>query len=232
MAYQSAWITKKDLILAAANRVKTANPVAWEEVKVPGQTSRTFISLVAAECQQTVDVGIGCNLKRGGPETSLDVLAMPNASGARDATGTFLGLELIDIIGSAEGPDASIAWGDVTQKTIDSGNPGGWIKSASSVPGPTPPPAVLPPGREEALDEQNWLHNYYMSPEGLQRPKGLWRDDTTPPGPDFEGISAWYLDVYQRERMAGKSRTDARAAYVTQIRHSAEWQAKHPGVTP
>ena len=90
------------------------------------------------------------------------------------------------------------------------------------------PPAILPPGREEALDEMNWLDGYYASPEGLQRPNGL----SLAGKPDFEGIAAWYLDVYQRERMAGKSRTDARAAYVTQIRHSAEWQAKHPGVTP
>lgn len=232
MAYVSIWIAKKDLILAAAERVKTRHPAAWEEVKVPGQKSRTFISLVAAECQQAVDVRIGCNLKRGGPETSLDVLAMPNISGARDATGTFQGLELIDIVADAESPAANIAWVDVTQKTIDSGVPGGWISTASSVPGPTPPPTALPPGREEALDELNWLHAYYKAPEGLQRPDGLWRPDTVPPGPDFEGISAWYLDVYQRERMAGRSRADARAAYVAQIRRSAEWQAKHPGVTP
>lgn len=144
MSYQSTWNPRRDDILAAANRVKAANPGAWEEVKVPGQTSRRFISLVADECQRTVSPGIGCNLKRGGPEVSLDVLAMPNASGCRDATGTFEGLELRDIIGGAEGPNPSIIWGDATQATIDSGNPGGWIKNASSVPAPQPPPQTFP----------------------------------------------------------------------------------------
>ncbi|MFN0314775.1 MAG: hypothetical protein ACKVQA_07045 [Burkholderiales bacterium] len=104
--------------------------------------------------------------------------------------------------------------------------------SGAVVPPVQPPQATQPPGREEALDEQKFLHAYYMAPEGLQRPKGLWRDDTTPPGPDFEGIATWYLDIYQRERMAMKSRADSRAAYVKQIRQSDEWKAKHPGETP
>lgn len=96
---------------------------------------------------------------------------------------------------------------------------------------PTPPPmATQPPGRDEALDEMYWLHRFYQAPDGLQRPDGLWRSDLG--APDFEGIAAWYLDVYQRERMAMKSRADARAAYVSDIRHSDEWKAKHPGETP
>lgn len=140
MAYQSVWIAKRDQILAAAERVKAANPAAWEEVKVPGQPSRRFIGLVAAECQVTVSPQIGCNLKRGGPDVSLDVLAMPNASGAADKTGTFAGLELIDIINGAEGPNPSLTWGDATQKTIDAGVPGGWIKTPAAQPGPGPSP--------------------------------------------------------------------------------------------
>lgn len=140
MSYQSKWIAKRDEILACAEKVKAANPAAWDEVKVRGQTSRTFIGLVAAECQRVVSATIGCNLKRGGPDVSLDVLAMPNDSGCEDATGTFAGLELIDIIGGAEGPDANITWGDATQKTIDAGVPGGWIKSPTAQPGPSPTP--------------------------------------------------------------------------------------------
>ena len=85
-----------------------------------------------------------------------------------------------------------------------------------------------PPGREEALDELKWLDGFYQAPEGLQRPQGLSLNGK----PDFEGVAAWYLDVYQRERMAMKSRADARAAYVTLIRQSAEWRAKHQGETP
>lgn len=144
MSYQSTWDPRRDEILAAANRVKTQYPGAWEEVKVPGQTSRRFISLVAAECQRLVSPDIGCNLKRGGPDVSLDVLAMPNASGARDATGTFPGLELRDIIGGAEGPNAAIIWGDATPATIAANVPGGWIKTAGSVPTPQPPVTPYP----------------------------------------------------------------------------------------
>ena len=141
MSYQSQWDDRKQDILDAATRVKDQNPGAWEEVKVPGQKSRRFISLVAAECQRTVDITIGCNLKRGGPDVSLDVLAMPNPSCCRDATGTYPGLELRDIINSAEGPNANIAWGDATQATIDSGNPGGWHKTGIVTP---PGPIVKP----------------------------------------------------------------------------------------
>ena len=92
---------------------------------------------------------------------------------------------------------------------------------------PQPPMPTQPPGREEALDELNWLDAYYASPEGLQRPNGLSLNGK----PDFEGIAAWYLDVYQRERMKMASRADARAAYVSDIRHTDEWKQKHPGET-
>lgn len=144
MSYQSTWDAHQHDILAAAHRIKALYPDAWEEVKVPGQKSRRFISLVAAECQRLISPDIGCNLKRGGPDVSLDVLAMPNPSGARDATGTYPGLELRDIIADAEGGPLgklpSIVWGDATQKTIDAGVPGGWIKTAA-----LPPLIQLPP---------------------------------------------------------------------------------------
>ena len=128
MAYQPLWTSKSQAILDVAERIKAQHPAAWEEVKVPGQKSRTFISLVAAECRNTISAEIGCNLKRGGPDVSLDVLALPNPTGARDASGKFPGLELIDIINGAEGPNPSLVWGDATQKTIDAGVPGGWVK--------------------------------------------------------------------------------------------------------
>lgn len=235
MAYASKWISRQYEIVQIASDVKAQHPEAWAEVKIPGQKSRTFINLVAAACQarlgdKVVDgvvlrgKDVGCNLKRGGPDLSLDVLALPNESGCADATGKFPGLELIDIIASAEGPSANLSWGDVTQTTISSGVPGGWKAPAGTAPAPVP----VVPGREEALFEMQWLDGYYRSQEGLQRPQGL----SLHGSPDFEGIAAWYLDVYQKERMAGKSPTDARAAYVNQIRHSDEWKAKHPGETP
>lgn len=154
MSYQSKWEAKKNEILACAEKVKRENPAAWEEVKVPGQPSRTFIGLVAAECQRTVSATIGCNLKRGGPDVSLDVLAMPNETGAADKTGTFAGLELIDIVAGAEGPNPSIVWGDATQKTIDAGVPGGWLKAPTSQPGPSPTP--VQPYPSESPDGGWW----------------------------------------------------------------------------
>lgn len=136
MTYTPAWNARQNDIMKAAERVRAANPGAWEELKVPGQKSRRFISLVAAECQATVSNDVGCNLKRGGPDVSIDVLAMPNETGCADATGTFPGLELRDIVNGAEGPNPSITFGDATPATINSGNPGGWIKSATTQPPP------------------------------------------------------------------------------------------------
>ena len=142
MAYQPLWASKRQAILDVAERIKSQHPAAWAEVKVPGQSSRTFISLVAAECQRTISAQIGCNLKRGGPDVSLDVLAMPNPTGARDASGKFPGLELIDIIAGAEGgsshPEPTIIWLDQTVKTIDAGVPGGWVQSGGTTPLPVP----------------------------------------------------------------------------------------------
>lgn len=144
---------------------------------------------------------------------------------------------VIDIIVGAELPGARVEASDPKERRENNR----WVKpqrlsdedmkylKAGGMPVPQPPPAVvLPPPRDEALDEMKRLDEYYKSPEGLQRPSGLSLEGK----PDFEGIAAWYLDVYQRERMAGKSREEARAKYVSDIRHSDEWKAKHPGETP
>lgn len=155
MAYQPLWTSKRQAILDVAERIKAQHPAAWDEVKTPGQKSRTFISLVAAECQKTISAEIGLNLKRGGPDVSLDVLAMPNPTGARDASGKFPGLELIDIINGAEGPNPSLVWGDATPKTIDAGVPGGWVQSASATPGPAPSSIQPYP------DENAWFGGVY-----------------------------------------------------------------------
>ena len=93
---------------------------------------------------------------------------------------------------------------------------------------PPPPPMPVPPGPDEALDELNWLNAYYQAPEGLQRPQGL----SVNGAPDFAGLVAWYLGVYQLARINGKSRADARAQYVSGIRNSDEWKQKHPGQQP
>lgn len=145
---------------------------------------------------------------------------------------------VVDLINGAGAPNASIG-GSVKERRENnkwvrpqalSVEQMTYLRSGGMPPQPQPPMPTQPPGREEALDELNWLHRYYQAPEGLQRPDGLWRPDLGTP--DFEGIAAWYLDVYQRDRMAMKSRADSRANYVNQIRHSDEWKRKHPGEIP
>jgi hypothetical protein len=203
--YQTLWASKRQAILDVAERIKAQHPAAWAEVKVPGQASRTFISLVAAECQKTISVDIGCNLKRGGPEVSLDVLAMPNSTGARDASGKFPGLELIDIIGGAEGgpsnPEPQLVWGDVTQKTIDAGVPGGWLQPAGNDPAS---PSSLPayPG-DPAFDQMGTI---------------LWADYAEAGRVPDAAVGRWFgRTVY--DYLAGMT-LDASIA-----KHRAEWRA-------
>jgi hypothetical protein len=138
MPYVSTWIDKRDAILAIAAMVRDANPAAWDELKVPHQKSRRFINLVS---MSLINAGIpaGVNLKRGGPDESIDAIALPNATGAKDSTGKYPGLEIIDIVGGAEGPTPSLTWGDVTQVTIDHGVAGGWKAGSLVTPMPKPP---------------------------------------------------------------------------------------------
>lgn len=230
MAYTSQWSVRSGEILAIARQVRDANPGAWEALKTPGTDDRRYINLVSVALL-AAGINGGVNLKRGGPSQSIDALAFPNVSGCKDSTGTYAGLEIIDIVGGAEGGPASnptIVWGDVTQATLNKGEIGGWVAGQSSgtgpIPAPQPPPqATVPPGREEALDELKWLDAYYASPEGLQRPHGL----SLGGEPDFEGIAAWYLDVYQVARMQMKSRAESRAAVVAAIQQTDEWKLKH-----
>lgn len=81
------------------------------------------------------------------------------------------------------------------------------------------------PNRGELMAAGQWLHKFYQSKEGLQRPQGLWLDD----GPDFEGISAWILDVYVWARADGASDQEARQRIASGIRESAEWRAAQAG---
>lgn len=79
--------------------------------------------------------------------------------------------------------------------------------------------------RAEMVQAQEWLHHFYASPEGLQRPAGLWRDDRKQP--DFEAISSWVFDVYLTARVSGASEEDARRAVEDAIRGSDEWKRVH-----
>ena len=141
----------------------------------------------------------------------------------------------VDFIANAGATNAGIGWSvDIPRYSRSD-----WYPPSEHPPleGPEPgeptpphicPPVPVVPNRDEALDELNWLDAYYSAPDGLQRSNGLSLNGK----PDFLGIAAWYLDVYQRERINGKSRADARAVYVSDIRHSDEWKTKHPGETP
>ena len=68
-----------------------------------------------------------------------------------------------------------------------------------------------------------WLHDFYKSPEGLNRPEGLWIDGH----PDFEGLSGWIFDVYLRRRLLGDTEEQARAAIETAIKGSDEYRRRH-----
>ena len=71
-----------------------------------------------------------------------------------------------------------------------------------------------------------WLNDFYESPDGLQRPEGLWLGGH----PDFEGLSVWIFDLYLRHRLKGEPEEQARQAVVDAIKQSDEWRIKHGGV--
>jgi hypothetical protein len=242
MAYQPRWNTRRDEIVAIANRVAAEYPAAWNELKIHGQTSRTFINLLALACQQRMKdltVGkvtlkaadVGCNGKRGNPrDLSIDVLAFPNDSGAADASGKFAGLELVDMVAGAEGgpgSSPSISWTDVTQATISGGARGAWVQPVGSLkPSPAdgdkkpavPPPATIKP-REQFAKEFREVNDFYASAKGLQRPGGMVINGAA----DIGAMTQWGYDL-----MTGATPKDV----IKAIRASDEWKSKHSGETP
>jgi hypothetical protein len=80
------------------------------------------------------------------------------------------------------------------------------------------------PDRHEMARAARWLHEYYASPEGLQRQGGLGQDGNL----DFDALGAWVFDVYMKERINHASEQDARAAVMRAIESTDEWRAKHP----
>jgi hypothetical protein len=221
------------------DKCKLQNPQDWKDAHTGGPNTEGFIRKLVPMLRER-STNYGLNGKRGNPndisDDAVNYLCDESDSAGRTPDGQPC--VVIDVIFAAgakppytsQNPAPRPQWGVFTTSPAADG--------AHVVPGedgggevPVPPPVtVVVPGREEALDEMNYLHQYYKAPEGLQRPQGLWRDDLGTP--DFEGIAAWYMDVYQQDRIKGKSRAEARADYVNQIRNSAEWKAKHPGQTP
>ncbi len=80
--------------------------------------------------------------------------------------------------------------------------------------------------REELVGAVAFLDDLYRSPDGLQRPDGLYRADAK--RVDAEAIGTWILDVYMQARIAGKTDAEARQSITDAIKGSDEWRRKHP----
>jgi hypothetical protein len=81
--------------------------------------------------------------------------------------------------------------------------------------------------REEMVGAVAFVDDLYRSPDGLQRPDGLYIADAK--RVDAEAIGTWVLDVYLQSRIAGKSDAEARQSIAAAIKGSDEWRRKHPG---
>jgi hypothetical protein len=80
--------------------------------------------------------------------------------------------------------------------------------------------------REDLVAAVAWIDDFYRSPDGLQRPDGLWLSDAK--RIDAEAVGTWVLDVYLKARIAGATDAEARQAIIDQIKGSDEWRRKHP----
>lgn len=208
----------------------------FEKVRAGDQKAASlFVKLVAFDLNPIGNPNDWGWLTKSHGETQVDGFAEDAICWTNDPSNRE---NAVDMINGAGAPNASIGGGVKPRRENNK-----WYKPIALTPEqlaylrpngqppthpPQPPIVPVVPGREEALDEMNWLDSYYKAPEGLQRPDGL----SLGGKPDFLGIVAWYLDVYQQNRVHGKTRAEARAAYVNDIRHSDEWKQKHPGEQP
>jgi hypothetical protein len=80
--------------------------------------------------------------------------------------------------------------------------------------------------RAEMVNAVAFVDDLYRSPDGLQRPDGLYIAETK--RVDAEAIGTWILDVYLQARIAGKSDAEARQSIADAIKGSDEWRRKHP----
>ena len=80
--------------------------------------------------------------------------------------------------------------------------------------------------REDLVAAVAFVDEFYRSPEGLQRPEGLWLAESRKI--DAEAIGTWVLDVYLRARIAGATDAEARQTIADNIKGSDEWRRKHP----
>lgn len=79
--------------------------------------------------------------------------------------------------------------------------------------------------RAELVAAVAFVDDLYRSPDGLQRPGGLYNPEAQ--RVDAEAIGTWILDVYLQARIAGKSDAEARQSIADAIKGSDEWRRKH-----
>jgi hypothetical protein len=138
-------------------------------------------------------------------------------------------LNVVDLVNGAGAPGASIG-GAVKERRASNL----WVKPkpltqeetdylfSGSTPIPQPSPALKP--RDQFYAEFQQVNDFYIAPEGLQRIGGMVKTDNQGRTVcDSEAMGAWGYDL-----MTGKTVEQVK----TSIRHSGEWQSKHPGETP
>lgn len=94
----------------------------------------------AARRLHAIDPRWGDNGKRGNQADLSEDCVAYQAPGSPAG-----GVEIYDIIANANRADAAPAWIDQTQKTIDAGTIGVWVRPEGTPPGPTPTPGPTPP---------------------------------------------------------------------------------------
>jgi len=166
MAYQPQWDRVRDVVLGVAAQVRADRTDLWD--RLSAKDPAFIVEVVRRLRAQGIDAA--ANGKRGNVrDLSSDVVAFPNPTGCRDATGVQPGLELRDIINSVEDPVArKLVWGDSTQETIDANVGGAWVLPDGATPPPPPPPP--PPPAEDAIGRAlRQINEMYPVIMGLKR---------------------------------------------------------------
>jgi hypothetical protein len=136
----------RDRVLQLGEELKRRFPAAWAKTQHDGDDGE-FNRLLASACQQA-GIPAFLNGKRGNPnDPSRDVLVFENPTGARDRSGRFQGIEIIDVIVGHESAGARVDMQDVTVVQDQSGQrfmPDGFAIEPPPLPGGAP--GIATPG--------------------------------------------------------------------------------------
>jgi hypothetical protein len=145
----------KRQVLDICEQVARDNPTAWRQAHNGNfdETSTRYNDL-CVQALRGAGIYAGCNGKRGGDQRSDDVLVfgLTDGRGARDTSGRFPSIAIIDFINGAGGPNPAVGWGDVSQaapgKFLDPQGlariDGGGGPEPTPTPNPTPNPTPVP----------------------------------------------------------------------------------------